>query len=283
MAAVSTSGPLIASAAAPALAIAFWRMAMASGVLVPVSVVAARRELRMLGRRERGLAVAAGVLLAGHFATWIPSVRFTTVASAAALVCTQPIWAALLAHAEGHRISARAWTGITVAVAGAAAISGFDVTVSGRALVGDVLAIVGGAFAAAYMAAGNRVRQSVSTTTYTTVCYLGAAVALLVVCAVAREPLAGYPGDAWLRIAALTIGAQFLGHSMFNRALRRTSPTLVSLAILFEVPGATFLAWVWLDQRPPAGAVPGLVLLVVGVAIVLAARDRSIPPAVPAE
>ena len=281
--AVSTSGPIIAATAAPALAIAFWRNAMASGLLVPLTALTRRSELRMMSSRDVLLGLAAGALLAAHFATWVPSLTYTSVSSATALVATQPIWAALIARRSGHHIPTRAWLGIVVAVVGAALVTGVDVTVSGRALAGDVLAIAGGACAAAYMFAGNRVRQSVSTTTYTTICYCTTALLLLIVCAGAGRPLAGYSGNTWLKLAALTVGAQFLGHSLFNRVLRTTSPTVVSLAILFEVPGATLIAALWLHQHPHLAAVPGLLLLIAGVGLVIAARDRTTPPAVPAE
>src|SRR3954447_2707490 len=283
IAAVSTSAPLIAATAAPTLAIALWRNAMASGVLVPWAMLRHRDELRGLDARERRLAVAAGVFLAAHFATWVPSVRFTSVASATALVATQPIWAALIARRAGHHIPRRAWIGIALAVTGAALVTGVDVTVSGRALVGDVLATVGGLFAAAYVTIGGEVRRNVSTTTYTTVCYLTAALALLVVCVIGQVSLAGYSADAWLKIAAITVGAQFLGHSLANRVLRTTSPIIVSLSILFEVPGASLIALVWLGQHPPVAAVPGLVLLLVGVATVITGSVRGAAPAVPGE
>ena len=283
IAAVSTSAPLIAATAAPTLAIAFWRNAMASGVLVPWAMFRHRDELRGLDARERRLAVTAGVFLAAHFATWVPSVRFTSVASATALVATQPIWAALIARRAGHHIPRRAWIGIAVAVTGAALVTGVDVTVSGRALVGDVLATIGGLFAAAYVTIGGEVRRNVSTTTYTTVCYLTAALALLAVCLIGQVSLAGYPADAWLKIVALTVGAQFLGHSLANRVLRTTSATVVSLSILFEVPGASLIALVWLGQHPPAAAIPGLLLLLVGVGTVITGSVRGAAPAVPAE
>lgn len=283
LAAVSTSGPIIAATAAPTLAIAFWRNAMASGLLVPWTLARHRSELVGLAARERRLAVIAGVLLAVHFGTWVPSLAFTSVSSATALVSTQPVWAALLARRAGHRIPPRAWIGIAVAVAGAALVTGVDVTVSIRALAGDLLAIVGGFFAAAYMVAGGEVRRSVSTTTYTTVCYFTTAVALLFACLIGRQELAGYSGNAWLKLAALTIGAQFLGHSLFNVVLRTTSPTVVSLSILFEVPGASLIAALWLHQHPHAAAVPGLLLILAGVGAVITSRDRSVAPAVPAE
>ena len=280
--AVSTSGPLIAATAVPALAIAFWRNAMASAVLVPVVLVRARAELRGLERRERRLALVAGAMLALHFATWTPSVTLTSVASATALVATQPIWAALIARVRGERVTGRVWLGIGVAVAGALLLTGADLQVSGRALWGDALAVLGGMFAAAYMTAGSEVRRSVSTTTYTAVCYSVTAVLLLVVCLVAGQDLGGYDGEDWLKLVALTAGAQLLGHSLFNVVLRSIDPTLLSMAILLEIPGAALLAAVLLGQRPPLLALPAAALLVVGLALVISDQARS-RPSVPVE
>ena len=281
--AVSTSGPLMAATAAPALAIAFWRNGLATAVLIPWTLARHRGELLDMGGAHRRLAVGAGAFLALHFATWVPSLTFTSVASATALVSTQPVWTALLARRAGARIPPLAWIGIVMAVCGAAALTGVDVRTSTRALAGDVLALVGGMSAAAYMVAGSHVRRHVSTATYTTVCYATAAVLLLVTCVVGGKALAGYPASAWWRLVAVTAGAQFLGHSLFNRVLRRVSPTMVSLAILFEVPGAALLAAVFLGQRPGAAAWPGLLLLVVGIGFVVAARGRGVEATIPVE
>lgn len=274
LSAVSTSGPLIAATAAPALAIAFWRNAMASAVLVPIALVRCRDELRGLTGRERRLALLAGSMLALHFATWIPSLSLTSVASATALVATQPIWAALIARHRGEHVSRQVWVGIAVALPGALLLTGTDLTVSGSALLGDVLAVVGGAFAAAYMTAGGEVRRSVSTTTYTTLCYGTTALLLLVVCVVGRQQLGGYDAGDWVKLVALTAGAQLLGHSLFNVVLRSVSPTLLSLAILLEIPGAALIAAVFLDQQPPLLAIPAAVLLVTGLGLVIRAGSR---------
>ena len=281
--AVSTSGPLIAATAAPALAIAFWRNAMASGVLLPVVLLRCRDELRGLDRRERRLAALAGLLLALHFATWIPALSYTSVASATALVATQPVWAALLSGARGVPVPKPVWIGIGVAMAGVLLLTGVDLQISGRALFGDALALAGGAFAAAYMVAGSEVRRSVSTTTYTFLCYSTTALLLLVVCVVGRQSLTGYDADDWLKLIALTAGAQLLGHSLFNRVLRSTSPTVVSLSILLEIPGAALIAAVFLDQTPPLLAIPAAVLLVCGLALVIRAGSRGTTPSVPVE
>lgn len=279
---ISSSAPLIAYAAAPALAIAFWRNALAVGVLAPVSVTHRRAELgRLLTRRDGLVSVLAGTALAAHFGLWVPSVKLTSVAAATALVATQPVWQGLIARAQGRRLPRAVWAGIAVAVAGAVAATGADFTVSGQAVAGDLLAAGGGLAAAVYTAAGERVRATTSTTTYTTVCY-GVCTGLLgVVCLTGTVPLAGYDTTAWLAIAALVAGPQLLGHSMFSYALRRVSATTVSVLILLEVPGAALIGWLWLGQLPPPAAWPGLVTLVAGVTVVILAGRRAAPPAAP--
>jgi len=273
IAGVSFSGPLMAATVAPALAIAFWRNAIGAGATALVVGFRHRCEFRELDRRGVGIAAAAGVALAAHFATWVPSVTMTTVASATALVSTQAIFVALIARWRGTDLPRAAWIGIVVATLGTALITGADVGVSGRALAGDVLAVTGGMFAAIYVTIGSRARERMTTASYTSICYTVCALVLLVVCLVGGVPLHGFSANAWSKIVLVTVAAQLLGHSLINVVLRSTSPTVVSLAILLETPGAGIVAYVWLHQRPPWTALPGLLLLFAGLVVV--ARSRG--------
>jgi drug/metabolite transporter (DMT)-like permease len=273
--AVSSSAPLIAFAAAPALAIAFWRNALATVALTPITFGPRRVELFGLGRRELIFAVLAGAALAAHFATWMPSVQIGSVATSTALVATQPVWQGSIAAVLGRRPSFAGWLGIGLAVAGAAWATGADVGVSGRAVLADGLALIGAVAAAVYTALGEQARASLSTTTYTWICYGTCAALLLVVCLVGRVDLGGYDRPTWLAILALVAGAQLLGHSMFNYALQHTSATTVSVLILLEAPGAALIAWAWLGQQPRAASLPGLAILLGGVAVFVLAAARS--------
>ncbi|WP_183222556.1 DMT family transporter [Actinoplanes campanulatus] len=275
--AVSSSAPLIAFAAAPALAIAFWRNSLAALVLTPITLGPRRAEVRRAAGGPAGiLCVLAGLALALHFATWMPSVQLGSVATATALVATQPVWQGLIAAVQGRRPSVAGWTGIGLAVAGAAWATGADVGVSGQAVLADVLALLGAVAAAVYTALGERARIRLSTTTYTWICYGTCAVVLLAVCLLFGVDLTGYDGRTWAAILAIVAGAQLLGHSMFNYALQHTSATTVSVLILLEVPGAALLAWWWLGQVPRAGSLPGLALLLTGVAVFLVGAARAV-------
>jgi drug/metabolite transporter (DMT)-like permease len=281
--AVSTSGPLMAAIAAPALAVALWRNVLALVAIWPAALATRRTELAGLSRREVRWAVGAGVLLALHFATWVPSLRYTSVASATAIVATQPVWVALLARAMGHDVPRRAWLGIAISLVAVVVLTGVDFSMDAEALVGDLLALLGGMFAALYTVAGAEVRRTVSTTSYTALCYSTAALALLVACLVGGVQLGGFSGTTWLQLLALTAGAQLLGHSVFNLVLRTTSATVVSLVLLLEVPGAALIAAAALGQTPPVQAVPAALLLLVGLGIVITSAGEELEPGIAAD
>jgi drug/metabolite transporter (DMT)-like permease len=272
---ISLSGPMIAATAAPVLAIAFWRCLIGSGI-TGVWVIARRwSSLGALTRREIRLTVIAGVFLGLHFATWIPSLTLTTIAASTALVATQPIWAALIARATGVRITSRVWIGIAIAFSGVIVLTGVDLSVDPAHLWGDALALVGAVFSAAYVSVAERVRKTVDTSTMTFVLYAVSAVTILPLVFIFGQQLVGFDAQAWALILAVTLGAQLLGHSMMTRVLSSTSATVVSLAILFEMPGATLVAAIWLGQVPPLALLPAAALILAGLVIVIKAADRG--------
>jgi drug/metabolite transporter (DMT)-like permease len=275
--AVSTSAPLVRGAHAPALAIAAWRNLLAAAVLVPIALVWHGGELRAMDRRTRTRCVTAGVLLGAHFAAWVPSLSFTTVASSVALVTTQPVWTALFARLRRETVPAAAWAGIAITMAGVVVLTGVDLSVSTRALAGDGLALVGGVLAAAYFLVGAEVRRTVSTTSYTAICYTVAGVMLALAAIGAGQPMTGFSRNGWLCIAAIAAGPQLLGHSVFNRLLRTTSAWVVGITVVVEVIGSTLLAVVLFDERPPRGFALAAILVLGGVIVVI--RSESPSPA----
>ncbi|MGW3565413.1 DMT family transporter [Streptomyces sp. NPDC000941] len=275
VASVSFSAPLVAATAAPALAVAFWRNAMAVGALTPFALLRHRRELRGMGRGGVLLSVGAGALLALHFGAWLPSLHMTSVASSTALVTTTPIWTALLLRLRGQRPSGLVWAGMSVALLGVLLLTGVDLSLSTRALAGDALALVGGIAGAGYVVLGAEVRRTVSTTAYTYVCYGTTSVLLLITCLASGTALGGYSGATWLKLAVLTVTAQLLGHSLINRVVKGLGPSITSTSLLLETPGAALIAALWLGQMPHAVAYPALGVILVGLALVVLADRRK--------
>jgi drug/metabolite transporter (DMT)-like permease len=268
--AVSTSGPLMAAMVVPPLAIAFWRTGLATVAIAPSAMTGGRRpELAGLGSRRLTLVGASGVALAFHFACWVTSLTLTSVASATALVCLQIAWVAAWQLVRGERFNRGIVLGLLLAFAGVLVVSGVDFTLSPKALLGDLLALAGGMGAAAYTVIGSRARQSVSTTTYTFVCYGTCALVMAAACVLTGQDLDGYQPKQWALLVLVTLTAQLMGHSVFNSLVASTGPMLVSLALLLEVPGAALLAAWFLHQTPPSGVLVGLAVILAGMTTVV--------------
>lgn len=274
---ISLSAPLIVGTAAPGLAIAFWRTAAAAAVLaiaLPMTATHARSSARRarISRRDGWLSALAGVCLAGHFGAWIPSLGLTTVAASTALVCTQPLWSAVLARLCGARVPVGVWAGAILALTGVVLLGGNDLRASGDALLGDALALAGGICGAAYVVLGERARSTVDASSYNLIAFTAAAVVLGLAAAASGTPLTGFPAHAWLMIAAITVSGQLLGHALLNQALKKVDATTVSTVALLEVPAATALAALFLQQHPPPSVLLSALLVATGSTLVIRYR-----------
>lgn len=280
--AISVSAPVTSVTAAPAFGLAFWRAALGTASLGPWLLLARPGELAAAGPVARRRAALAGCWLALHFVCWLPSLRLTSVAASTALVATTPVWTTLFGRLRGERVPAGRAVGVGLALVGILAVTGVDLGRSWSALAGDLLAVAGGITGAAYVDVGERARQQLSATAYSTVAYGVAAVLLLPVCLALGIPLTGYSGHTWLQVAVIVLGAQVIGHSTLNAALPVVGATPLALALLFEVPGAILVSWLWYGLAPPAAVLPGTLLLLAGLVAVLRARPvAQVTPAAP--
>lgn len=266
---IGTSGPLIAMSVMPVLTLIFWRNLGGALFTLPFALRHSR------DRAGMKWAVIAGVLLALHFIGFFLAMRMTTVAAGTALVALQPIFAAIFVKFSGGHIPSKAWLGMIVSFAGVALVSGVDLQISFRAFMGDIAAIISAALAAAYIMAGSKAQCTLETSTYTTVCYFVCSMTALPMALVLGNEIFTFALNEWLILLGLIVGAQLLGHTMFNSALKRVSPAIVSLIVFFEVPVSALLAAWWLDQVPPLGIIPGIALILVGCVLVVTRTRES--------
>ena len=265
--AVSASSILIRLADAPPLALAFWRCFLGAVALVPFAARARRTGGRLDGGQRRQL-VAAGLFLAAHFAAFITALSLTTVASAAVLVTTAPLFVgAGAAIFLGEPPTRTTWLGIGLAIVGALgiALADLDGFTGGDALLGDGLAFAGAAFVAGYLLVGRIARKRLPVSRYAASVYGVAAGALLIASVATGSPLWGYTSATWLAIAGIVIGPQLLGHTIFNSLLVAVPPTVIAVVVLAEPVGSTILALLLLDEAPAPGFWLAAPLLAAGV------------------
>jgi drug/metabolite transporter (DMT)-like permease len=260
---IGSSGPIIAKAIMPIPTMIFWRNLVGALMMMPFAI--ARGEWKTKAQLNAiRWSILAGTLLATHFVCFFWAMKLTSIATGVALTATQPIFAALFIKLAGGHIPKKSIGGMVIAFLSVVAITGIDLNISVRAFQGDLLAVFGGAVGAGYMIIGASAQKVISTSTFTTVCYSTCAILIFPVVLLTNSNLTGYPATQWLLLAGLIIGAQFLGHTLFNFTLKRVSPAVVSLVVFFEVPVSAILAFVWLGQQPPAGTIPGIIGLLFG-------------------
>lgn len=281
VAVVSTASILIRLAQAEgvsSLTIAAVRLGLAALLLAPFAWLKAGREIMRLGRRELGMCLLSGLFLAIHFWTWISSLEYTSVASSAALVTTNPLWVGLAsAVLLRERPAPAALAGIALTVAGSilifAADSGGSETTATNPPLGNALALAGAIAASGYLLVGRALRARISLTAYVWLVYTAAAMLLGAAVAASGTELAVLSMPAWGFMALLAIGPQLAGHTAFNWAIRRLTATFVAIAILGEPVGAAILAWFFFDEGFTTFQLIGFVLLLAGIFV--AARGEK--------
>jgi len=265
------------------LVIAAGRMAVATLVLAPIALTRYRIELKGLSRKQVLLLVLGGIFLGFHFASWITSLEYTSVASSVVLVTTAPLWVALFAPLILHeKITRTLLLGLIVALAGSAIVTlssscafqgthlicnGFDQALHGRAFMGNILALAGAFLSAGYLMVGRVSRGNLSLPAYAFVVYGIAALVLVLLVAVTGQQFLGLQPISYVWLIALGLIPQLVGHSSFNWALKYLSATYVSIALLGEPIGTVILAYLLLREAPSILEVAGGVLILAGILI----------------
>lgn len=242
--AVSTGSIFAKLADAPAIVIAAYRVGLATLILAPVAWWKARDEIRRLSIGSVVRVVVAGGFLALHFATWISSLSYTSVANSVVLVNTNPLWVGLLAPlVTGERIRPLIFLSILMSVAGAIIIGVDQAGTYDQGLLGDTLALAGSLFASGYLLLGRNLRRELSLIGYVFVCYGSAALILWCIVLVAGMPITGFTTNTMVYFWAMALIPQLIGHSSYNWALKWVSTSVVAVSLLGEPIGSTILAY----------------------------------------
>lgn len=265
---ISSASILIRLAEAPPLSIATYRVGLATLLLAPYFVLSGRPQKNHWHGQTLKKLFLSGFFLAFHFLFWIHSLKLTSIASSVTLVSTTPLFVAALSYFKlGEKPNAGAMSGIFLTLAGSVLIAGMDFSLSGQALLGDMLAILGALAATGYLVTGRMVRQSLSLTAYIFCVYGSASLILLLCCYLTGTSMRGFSAETYVILLLLAAVPQLIGHTTFNWALKFLSATLVAVLILGEPIGAISLAFLFLGEKIGGLQAIGLVILGAGILI----------------
>jgi drug/metabolite transporter (DMT)-like permease len=256
--------------AAP-LAIAAWRLAFACVVALPLALTAPRGV--PLPRQRVLLAAGAGALLALHFATWIASLDYTTIARSVLLVSTAPVWVAVIEACVGRGLPERPMVAALAAAVVGAAIVGSE-GFGGAASTGDLLAIAGAVAMAGYLLLSRAAQAALPFRAYLGIAYGSAAFWLALAVALTGTPARGFAPGTWWALAGMALVSQLIGHSGYNWALRHLAPLFVAIVLVGEPVLASLLGWWLFDEAPGWRTFAGGLLILAGIAQAARAGGR---------
>lgn len=268
--AVSWASILIKLSGAEALPTAFYRMALASVILIIPAMPKLIKILPKLTGQQIILLILSGLALGLHFATWITSLFYTTISNSVILVAMQPVFLMIMETILlKEKIAGKAIFGMLIALGGMIIITGGDISLGSEHLWGDFLALAGAFFAGIYLLIGRKLRVHLNNLEYISIVYSIAAVLLLIISLFYNENLTDYPTKTWIFFLLLALVPTVVGHSLYNWLLKYIPAYRVATVILGEPIGATILAIFFFNQIPGWMTIIGGVLILIGIYVVL--------------
>lgn len=256
---LSTSGPLV---------IAFWRMALATLILLPWWL----RDPTPV--RHLPILAVVGIILGAHFGLWITSLEYITVAASVVLVTAHPLFVAPISHfVLGDRLGRLGMAGVALGMVGLVVMFWGRTDLAAGETRGYLLAIGGGIAAGVYLLAGRRLRQRLGLMQYVVPVYAFAALGLILVLPFSGQQL--FPtgsrteiATGWLLFLALALIPNLAGHTLYNWTLRYVSATFVSVSLVAEPILASLLVLVILAEVPAGSEILGGVIALIGIVMV---------------
>ena len=274
----SLSSIIIRFSEAPALVISAYRMLFTSLMLLIPVMMYNKSEFKNITRKEYKLCMLSGIFLAFHFASWISSLKMTTVANSTILVSCSPIFVALANYLKfKEKLSRKMVLGISMSLVGTIIIAlGSSGETSGNSMLGNILAFLGAIFVAGYLVIGGFVRKKLSAGVYVFIVYSASTVVLFIMCIAAGIPLYPYAPKEFMLFIALAFFCSILGHTVYNYMVKYVSSTLISVSTLSEPIFASILAVLIFKEFPSLYTLSGGIIIITGIFYYLVTQNREI-------
>jgi drug/metabolite transporter (DMT)-like permease len=245
------------------------RMILAAIILLPTWK---NLKLDRIKANANYYAIAAGLCLAIHFATWITSLAYTSIAASTVLVTTNPLWVGLFSWWwYREKLGLQSVIGIAIALCGGVIIAIADSSNGGsysNQILGDLLALIGAVMSSLYIIFGSQAQhRGLNTGNYIAIAYSTAALGLFPLPFLFKVSYFGYKGEVYLYICLMAVMSQVIGHSSLNWSVRWISPTVISLSLLLEPMVASLAGALIFKEVPSINVLLGGLIILGGIAV----------------
>lgn len=255
------------------LSIAFYRLLFTTLLILPFILIhkKTQNELKKLPFKTMAIMIGIGIILAIHFALWITSLKFTSVASSVLLVTAHPIFVGPISHFFlKERLSSINIIGITFSMFGVSilVIGNYGLgSFTLDSINGNILAWLGGIAAGLYILGGRKIRKTISVASYAFVVYSVGAIVLFLICLIFTVPLFGFNIEVYGIILLMAIVSGIFGHTLYNWSLAHVRAYIASVSLLGEPLCSTILAisLPWIHQIPSKYTFLGGIFILLGI------------------
>lgn len=274
----SLSSIIIRYSEAPSLVISAYRMLFTSLMLLIPVMINSKSEFKNISKKEYFLCIISGIFLALHFATWISSIKMTTIANSTILVSCSPIFVALANYIiTKEKLNKKMVFGISLSLAGTILIAlGSSKDSGNNIMLGNLLAFLGAVFVAGYLVIGGIVRKNISAGIYVFIVYSVSAIVLFLMCIASKTPIYPYALKEFMLFIALAFFCSILGHTVYNYMVKYVSSTLISVSTLSEPIFASILAALIFREIPSIYTLVGGIIIITGIFYYLVTQNKEI-------
>jgi drug/metabolite transporter (DMT)-like permease len=249
--AVSFSSILIRLSKAPPLVIAAYRLGIASIILFPFMIYYGSNTSEKYSRKDLLKIFFISFFLSIHFASWITSLNYTSIANSVIIVNTSPIFVAILSYyILKEKINYNTIIGIIIAFIGTIIIAIGDYGINGSNILGDMYALIGAIALSIYIIGGREIRKKMNLYLYVTPVYAISSILLIIACIFLKIQLYPYSLREYLIFLLLAIIPTIFGHTIYNWILKNIEATTVAISLLGEPIGSTILAIIIFNEIP---------------------------------
>ena len=269
------SAIFVRMADAPGVVSAFYRMSIASLIMVWPFLLSVKRK-RKISKKGVWLAIGAGVFFAADIAAWMTGVVLSGATNPTLLANTAPLWVGLRAMLFfREKLNLAFWVGLGLAFAGAIMILGLDLARSETFGLGSLYGLLSGFFYGIYFLFIQRTRENLDSLSSFWVAGFTSAVLLLALTLVLGQPLSGYSPFTYSTFLGMGIVTQVIGYLAITYSLGHLPALIVAPTLLVQPVLTALFAGPLLGEVITSAQIAGGAVVLVGVLLVHRSRRHA--------
>lgn len=260
----------------PGLISAFYRMAIALGIILPY--VLFTKQLEIPDRKTLLLTVICGICFGSDVAVWNIAIQESTATQASFLTNLSPVWVGVGTFLFLRpKPSVNFWIGTLIALLGMVTLVGFKFFVRLTFDIGFSFGLLSGVFYAIYLLISKEVLAKTSVVNFMTLSLISSSLFLGILSLALGEPFNGFSNTGWFVLFIQGSVCQLLAWLSVSYATQHMRATRVSLSLLAQAILATILAWAFLDEIITLQMILGGIILLFGIRLTFYDKPLIVP------